>query len=328
MGTSAQPLRLNKKVVVTTISIVTLVILAYSLITGGYQAFLEINAVSLVLAIAVYMISWLITALRLMFLHKKLGDNKIMPIHHYFYARLLGGLMAYLTPSAIGGEPARAYYLYKKLGGSYPKYLALVVYEVFYDVVVVCTIATGFALYALPLTIPVIIVGVGNLGIWIMLYGLFNNIVNPRQANPLISKILLFIEEKIVRRKTLLENGYSTFGLYFRKITRSMGLSSKLVVVLLTILSNITASLTIFIIGLTHVKTDPLVLFINSIVAFYYSSSLGAIPSPGGAMVIEYGLSITLDPAVVVISRTIMYYTVIISGFLILVRTGLSDRSK
>lgn len=328
MENISKSIYLGRRVIIVSISIVTIVIIIYSLLSGGYKAFLQLDPVVLTLAIGTYLLSWLITGVRLMFLHKKLDVKKLLPLHYYLYARLLGGLMAYLTPSAIGGEPARAYYLYRKLNDNYTKYLALVIYEVFYDVVVISIIAIGFALYALPYTLPVILVGLANLTMWIILYSMFNNIVNPSNAHPIIAKILIFVENKIIKRKEVLENEYSNFGVYFREISSNVNLYSKLIIIFLTILSNLVTSLSIFIIGLQYTREHFLKLFIDSLMAFYYSLTLGALPTPGGAVAIEYGLSITLDPVIVVISRMIMYYTVILSGSLVLLNMEIVNKNK
>ncbi len=315
--------KLSRKAVVLSILIASSVIILYSIYTSSYYSLFKINITYLLLAFILYLFSWIVSGVRLKLLHIILdGEENSLSLKHYINARFLGGLMAYLTPSAIGGEPARAYYLSRLMNNSFSRYFALSIYEVFYDIVVVNIIAIGFSLYRLPLTIPVIIVGLANLSFWIISYQILNNIIKPEQANPLIKKILLFMEKYFVSRIELLDKGYRFFGEAFHEISSKAGFSEKILAYITTFTCHLLVVLAIYVIASSIMHGTSLELFISSFTAYFYAMSISALPTPGGSIVVEYGLSLSLDPDVVVVVRSMTYYTVIIIGFIVLFRYG------
>ena len=317
-------IKLSIKTVAFTLILVTMVIVLYSILTGGYTLLLNIDPLTIVIALIFYMISWIISAYRLRLMHILLdGEEGILPFKHYLYARLIGGLVAYLTPSAIGGELARAYYMYSRLNTSYSRYFALTIYEVYYDVMIVNIVALGFALYRFPHTIPVILVGMGSICFWIIAYNIFNNIVSPQVSNPIIRKLLFFIENSIVSRVKTLSNGYSSFGKAFNDLSRSANFKFKASFISLTLAIYFFMALTIYTISLSFTTKHLLRTFIDAFTAVFFSLALGALPTPGGAIAIEYGLSITLDPVIVITARSLIYYSTIIAGLVVLIRTGI-----
>ncbi|HDJ83504.1 MAG TPA: flippase-like domain-containing protein, partial [Desulfurococcaceae archaeon] len=116
---SSKSFRVSRRSMILVISLVTFVIIGYSIVTGSFRFLEEVSFTKLVLSFIILMFAWLISAYRLKYIHRILEPDRCLntSIKDYFYARLLGGLMAYITPSAIGGEPARAYYLAKKCIG-------------------------------------------------------------------------------------------------------------------------------------------------------------------------------------------------------------------
>lgn len=313
-------LELSKRTVFLTIAIVNLVIITYSILTKSYSALFRINTLILVLAVLTELSAWFVSAIRLRILHRILDSSgKTLSIKHYFYARMLGGLLAYLTPSAIGGEPARAYYLHLKIGEGFPRYLALSIYEVFYDIIIVNVLAIIFSINKIPYTIPVILVSSLSLITWIIVYSIFKNILPTNNTSILISKFVKFIETRLMKRFTSISKSYLDFGTSFREIASRVEFRDRVIVIYLTITMYLLSSLTITLIALSIDYEKGFVKqFIESFQAFLFALSLGALPTPGGSVAVEYGLSIVLMPSVVVVSRTLSYYIVIITGLLIL----------
>ncbi|OYT40552.1 MAG: hypothetical protein B6U89_01725 [Desulfurococcales archaeon ex4484_58] len=322
MEVSGSTSRVSKRLVILTILFVTAIVVLYSLFTGAYEVLFYVKPLYLLVALLIYFFSWFVSAVRLMYLHSLVNNkDKLLSIKEYFNARILGGLMAYLTPSAIGGEPARAYYLSLKSNEPFSKFFALTIYEVFYDIIIINVLAIGFSIYKYPLTIPVIIVGLTNLCSWIIIYYILNNIIKPDKANPIIGKILEFIEKTIISRIKKISEGYFNFGLAFNTISRKTCITEKIVIISLTFLIHLINVLAISVIGLSVKQSCECELFLAAFTSYFYSSTLGSLPIPGGAGVVEYGLSISLAPSIVLISRTLMYYSVVILGFIILLKT-------
>jgi len=317
--------KLSKKAIILTLVIVTLVILVYSIVTVSYHVILQANPLAIAIALSAYFLSWLVSAIRLMVLHRILdGSNSLLSIRDYFYARLLGGLVAYLTPSAIGGEPVRAYYISVKAGQRFSRYFALALYEVFYDVIVVGVIALVLAIYIFPLSLPVVLVSASNIVFWIVLYYLLNSIISPERANPFVKRLLLFVRSNIVNKMSRLSNGYTGLGEAFSEISRKVRTRYKILLVLLTLLIHLIAAQVIFLLELLHEGSKSIWgLQLSAVLAYFYSLSMGALPTPGGTGAIEYGLSIVLDPTTVVLSRIVMYYSVIVAGLIALVKSSL-----
>jgi len=306
------------KIAVLSVSVAVAVMIAYSLLSGGYRVFSELKPSRLAAALAVYMASWLITGVRLKMLHKVL-EEKALKLRDYFYARLLGGFMAYLTPSAIGGEPARAYYIYCKAGGSYLAYLALTIHEVFYEIVVVGLIAIMLAVAKLPQALPVILVAFANTAVWVAVYSLLVDYPILRRGYERFSKIFS-ISVKASGIAGIAGKSYALFKHYFKLIHEKSGFSVRAVAVLLTILSNIAASTSMLILNTAYTSKPPLEQLLECIVAYHYSLAMGALPTPGGAGAVEYGLALVLEPRVVVLYRTLSYYSVLLCGLAVFTR--------
>jgi len=321
---------INAKTIIFTLTLVSLIIIVYAVVTNAYIEILRVKPLTLVLAIAIYLTSWLISAVRLMYLDVKF-TGKSIGLKNYLYARILGGLVAYLTPSAIGGEPARSYYLYLLKNENYSKYFALTIYEVYYDIMITAIVAIGFSIKTIPFSTPVIIVSLANMAFWIIAYFIFRNITI-NSSNRIVDKLVKIIEDKVIARSKLLKTGYYTFGESFNTICNKLSLRDKIVVVILTLLFNIGCSSTIYIVSNEFKPCSNIYcrveLFVDSLAAYHYALSIGALPTPGGAGAVEYGLSITLDPATVIISRSITYYTIVVFGFITLLKTISKTREK
>ncbi len=324
---SNKSFRVSRRSVILVISLVTAVIIGYSIITGSFKFLEEISFTKLVLSLAILMFAWLISAYRLKYIHRILDPDRCLntSIKDYFYARLLGGLMAYITPSAIGGEPARAYYLAKKCIGRFSRYFALSIYEVYYDIMIVNIFALGLSFYSLPYSLFVILVSIGSIVFWITMYYLIKNIVEPENTNIFLRKIIKRMNKFVHKRLEIIKDSYYDFASSFNTLVNNSYLINKVIVVVLTIFYHLCNSLAIFVLAIKSVTIDTVInTVLASISAYFYSLALGALPTPGGAGVIEYGLSLALAPEIVIVSRTLMYYSTIIIGLLILYKIGLT----
>ena len=213
--------------------------------------------------------------------------------------------MALLTPSSGGGEPARAYYLHLKTGDGLAGLFAVAVYEVYVDVIVTNVLAIMFSLYFLPLSIPVLLVSLGTIAIWTLLVlglcreGLFNRIV------------VSFVE----RLPPQIASGYDEFIRVFKKLVSKTLSIDFIPITLYTIAAYMFNALTIYFISKPLVGGVPL---LNALTGYVFSLALGGLPSPGGAGTVEYGLSISLDPRVVLATRVFMFVYMVVAGSLVL----------
>ncbi len=309
--------KVSKRGMIFTLLLVTGVMLLYSLCMNLsiYEVLSSINPLSIVIALIVYFLGWFISAIRLMIIHVRLdGLDKRLSVKDYFYARLLGGFLAYITPSAIGGEPARAYYISKKTKGPFSKYFALAIYEVLYDIMLVNVVALAFSIVKLPYSIPVIIVSLGSMGFWLIMYYIMCNMLAPETARFPLNKIIGYVRRLGEAR---FSEAYKDYGSSFRNIVDRMDMSSKLIVIVLSLIYQFMNALVIYILLQDH----SIVSLINAIMAYFFALSLGALPTPGGAISIEYGLSLALPPGVVVVARGLMFYSVIIAGIIVIYLT-------
>jgi len=325
---SSKSFRVSRRSMILVISLVTLVIIGYSIVTGSFRFLEEVSFTKLVLSFIILMFAWLISAYRLKYIHRILEPDRCLniSIKDYFYARLLGGLMAYITPSAIGGEPARAYYLAKKCIGRFSRYFALSIYEVYYDIMIVNIFALSLSFYSLPYSLFVILVSIGSIVFWITMYYLIKNIVEPENTNIFLRKIVKWMNKFVHRRLEIIKDSYYDFASSFNTLVNNSYLINKVVIVVLTIFYHLCNSLAIFVLAMKSVTSVTIYTVINtvlaSISAYFYSLALGALPTPGGAGVIEYGLSLALAPEIVIVSRTLMYYSTVIIGLVILYKIG------
>jgi len=296
-------LEANWKKIVATLLIATLVVLVYSILTSGYDGFKNLVSWRGVASFTVLLAGWLISAVRLKYLINKVYGYRL-GLKASVKARLLGGLVANVTPSAIGGEPARAAYLKKIMGKDVEELYALTLYEVYYDVIMVNTMALFPAFLYLPVSIPVILVASFMLVSWLSMGYLIKRNSNNSNDSSLLRISIRFpgYYERFVK----FSNGY-------KEISSKIGLSGMFVLALLTLAYNTTWGLAGY-----FLTEEPRIL--EAVVAYYFMMSMGALPTPGGSISSEYGLSIILPPSTVVSYRTLFYYSTILLGLFVAAR--------
>ncbi len=298
---SIEEVKLSPKSIVITVTIVVSIIIAYAwYFQIDPRLILKFNPYTLLLVISLYTLSWLLSAYRLLLLHTTICDEKLSLID-YFYARLIGGLVAYLTPSAMGGEPARAYYLTVKSRCSLSSTFAIAIMELYIDIIFINVFSLVYSLKYLPLSIPVILIAVFVLFIWTyILAGMMseNSIVNR-----FFEKILKHLPSWISRHYYPFINSLKMLK------SRSLNLRILALIIATTIASHLLTILVVYYISLQYTTLS----FIEAFTGYVFSLTLGALPSPGGAATVEYGLTITLDPHAVIAIRVFMYtYTVLL----------------
>lgn len=301
----------------------TTVIVAYSLLMIG-----EIRKPGhpyyILLAVIVYLVGWLVSALRLRILHGIL-DGRILGVTDYFKARMLGGFLAYITPSGLGGEPARAFYLSMKTGKNFSRYFALALLEAYYDIMVVNIIALGFSITSWPLSIPVILVGLGNLAFWLTAYYVLKHLITPEKVHWPLNKIVSYMM-KTVEKYEWLQTGYTGFAESFIEVTSRMGFRDKLIIATATLAYQVLFGLTAFMVYASFTGDPGISAALNSVIGYIYSNCLSSLPTPGGSISAEYGLSLLLPPGTVVLTRIVIYYTPIILGLIIMYREKILEQ--
>ncbi len=305
--------RITRRTIFLSTGFATLVIIVYMILMVRN---LEVPVHPEFIAIAwlTCILGWLVSAYRLRYLHRKLGSETILPIHEYFKARILGGFLAYITPSGIGGEPARAYYLSLKGSGSFSRYFSIAIVEPIYDILVVNTIAIGFIVYAWPFSILVLIIALGNVLFWLVFYYVMRNLINPELIKYPLNKIVNFVVNYFKKHERLY-SGYGEFAASFRELSENMGTVEKAVTVILTLLYQTLLGLVGFFVYLSYGGSPSLKIIMDSIIGYLFSNSLSSIPTPGGSISAEYGLSLVLPPNVVLLTRIVLYYTPLVIGF-------------
>lgn len=287
-------MRITAKAAAATTLFVALVLVAYTLYMGvNLEELLDVNPLMLAAATAAYTAAWLVSAYRLMVLDRYFAGEPL-GLRHYFYARILGGVAAYLTPSAIGGEPVRAHYLARARGDSTAGYFALTIYEVYYDVVFTAAAAAAASLLYLPYTIPVLIVSAASLGVWapmplIILRGggrLYRFIVK-RFSGIVAGQVAVFLDS-------------------YRRVMGRCGARCVAAMVSTTILYHLLNTATILLL------CWPIAPW-RAFAGYIYALSMGALPTPGGAGVMEYGYTLAMPPPMVVRARafTVLYTMVL-----------------
>ena len=239
-----------------------------------------------------------------MILHKAFTGKKL-DLLDYMGIRLIGGLMAYLTPSAIGGEPGRAYLLAKKSDSDFTPFFALTIFEVYQDIVFTNIVAIMFSFLHLPYTIPVILLSLFVLTSWTLLViGWIKG-----YGEGIIDRFFISRLPKIIKEH------YNVFTNTFKQINNRCSVLCLISSMVITIMYQVLSGITIYYISLS---IDPSTSLLDAFAAYIYALALGALPTPGGAGAIEYGLTIAVSPGAVVLSRTITLLYVIVSGSIVL----------
>lgn len=304
--------KLGRGLIITLI-VVTLVILAYSVITSSLSSLLELYSMDTLVSLLVITLGWIISALRLKLLFESSMKGITLPLIDSLAIRLIGGLIANITPSSIGGEPGRAYYLSRRIGVDTVKSYALVIYEVYYDVLAVNIIGACISVKYLPLSTPVLLVSLfmslSWLSISLKIVRAGRNMPSGLDAAP------RWIPGFMRKHFNKLYARYLDFASSYSEMASRISLGRKALLWLLTILYH-----TIWgVAALPFIHVFNVDAVVKVVEAYFIMQSFSSLPTPGGSGAAEYGLSIVLDPSVVVKYRVVYYYYGIMAGLISLI---------
>ena len=290
------------------------VVTIYSLITS--TGLPTISMYSLISSILLYLVGWLISAIRLQLIVKTYDPMTKCSLNTCLSARFIGDLLAKITPSSIGGEPARAHVIHVNSSISFLESYAITLFEVYHDVVLTCIIGIVSSILYLPLSIPVLLVSVLTLFLWIIVF----NIILPGNRSVAIkgleeSRNFPFILlHKVAKMVIEFKNHYT---LVFSRIN----LKRKIVIWLLTIITHFTWASSLIPLLLSESSgQEYAVILEKSIAGFFLMQAISILPTPGGSIAAEYGLSLALKPSIVVAYRLIHYTIPVLIGLLLVVK--------
>ncbi|WP_440059674.1 lysylphosphatidylglycerol synthase domain-containing protein [Thermogladius sp. 4427co] len=298
-------------VALISIVIVFATIAVYSVVTSSYYTIFSSNPLAMAASSTLLLAGYAVSSLRLKIIHYKYTGRRL-GFTEYFKARLVGNTLAFITPSAVGGELGRAGY-FTIHGYSLAEMLAVSYFDVFFDVLITNIVGLVFSISYLPWSLPVIIVAISTLGIWfstivaLAVVGNSRGIRFPRafEKTRLVSRWLHKLADFV---NALAES--------FRDVLEKISLPDLLAILLLSVLSQGLLSSSVFLIQDDYTREG----LEKSVEAYFFSQALSSLPTPGGAVVSEYGLSLGLSPGYVVVYRLVYALTNIVPGLIILLK--------
>lgn len=290
-----------------TLVIVTAIILLYSLATSSLSAFMELLSIDTPIAASILTLGWLISAVRLRILLQSYTRGDPIPLVDALKIRLIGGLLANITPSALGGEPARAYYISRRIGAGFVESFAIAVYEVYYDVIAVNAIALAFSIQYLPVSLPILLVALFMVTTW-----LSASLKISRTRSKTLGALPQWIPGFLRKPIEALHKHYIEFATSYSSVSSRIPTRVKVVLWVLTIVYNVIWGLA----ALAFLHSLESNAVIGAVKAYFLMQSFSSLPTPGGSGAAEYGLSIVLNPLVVVKYRVTYYYYTIILGLI------------
>lgn len=302
---------LRKALVVVTV--VVTVLLLYSRLTGAEPP--KFSALSLAASLAVFMGGWLVSAVRLKQLVHSCNNGLKCSFRTFIEARFLGELLARITPSSIGGEPARAYHISRNTKLGYLEAYMLTLYEVYFDVVMTCVVGAIASIPYLPLSAPVLLVSLTVGATWVIAF----NFIDKLNFYKLVG--IRNCAEKLMRSKHLervvkyIRESKRQYSEIRSKITAGRLAMTWLLTALIHILW--ATSIIPLIAERQQGLLDPFTAIKTSLSAYFLMQAISIIPTPGGSGVAEYGLTIVLAPEVVVVYRAVYYFIPLIIGLVV-----------
>lgn len=288
-----------------TLGVVTSVVVIYMFVTSSFAAYKLVFSARGLLSFLVIQIGWLVSAIRLKAIVASAG--KEISLRDALKARYLGGLMANITPTSLGGEPARALYIKSACGIDFATSYSLALYEVYYDVVITSLGGLVFSLYYLPYSSPITAISLFMFLSWFGLAQLASKFpilgrLERRAPRLFNSRVLGFLKG--------VEEG-------FRNAWNRSSRGDKLAAVMLSLLIHVTWAISISPIAW---DLSPSSLF--SYLASYFMMQVASmIPTPGGSGAAEYGLSLATKPEIAIGYRIIYYYSAILIGLIAMAGT-------
>jgi len=311
MSIGVRSIGVNWRRLIIATALVLGVIQAYIVLTGADLSRIELK--DLVYSALLVFAGWVISALRLTYIVKANYRSANLSFKTCLKARFLGDLLAKITPSAIGGEPVRALLISIETGLSTGSSYALAIYEVSYDVIYTCILGLFFSVWYLPYSIPVLLVSGFVVVSWPVFFRNIGRVVPKLKANYVAVKLGKFAWfEKLFKH-------IEDFGKTYSEVSSTMDLGSKLFTWILTILIHcLWAQAIAPFLYFQWRAVNPVLGLWTAFSAYSLMQAISMLPTPGGAGVAEYGLSLVLPPEVVVVYRIIYYFVPIASALFIL----------
>ncbi len=300
------PIPSARSMILASICII-LAILVYSIIFNVdlFITIVSLNPIYLSLSIFFALVSFILESLRLKFMTEML--NTKLNILAAIKARALGALVAYITPSSMGGEPARAFIISIHSDVGFWQALGITLVEAYADAITVCTVALILSISYLPYSIVVILMCIYTIAI---VNGLLFLVLKTKTFSGFIEKLKDRYFKSIEKRFKINMNFVNIIngmrGLFNRKFS---------IIIALTFIRHLIAILAIYYASLAVTNVN----LIRCIEAYFFSSALGIVPTPGAVGALEYGLSITLLPKQVVVIRLINYVLIMALGIMSIV---------
>jgi len=288
----------RRVIIWTLISIIvvsTVLVVYWKLLNVNFNI-LRYDKTLLLTAFAIFLCSHLISSLRFHILAKRMGSN--ITILESILVRIGGQFLAYISPSYAGGEPVRILAL-KGRGLEFSKGLSIVIVEVFLDVIlhnVSAILAIAYLTFnhgrLITSYLPPLIISIATLGVWTL------PLIFSFRKLPFLEGIMRKYMAKHMSKVESAREG-------LRSIFKSKVIVySSLLTFIATIASAISLMLASHSVGLS-------IGFIEAYMALTLSLAMGSIPTPGGAIGVEYGASLMLTPQAVMLWRFISYYMTI-----------------
>ncbi|MEX2689185.1 MAG: YbhN family protein [Candidatus Njordarchaeum guaymaensis] len=218
-------------------------------------------------------------------------------------ARISGQFISLISPSLAGGQIIRAYYISIK-GGNWSLGIGTTIAEIFLDILM-ANIPAILILLPHILNFEFIFLPIFLMSIWtisvhllIIILSLFPS--TRQKFSRIFDKLHLPVSEKNLH----------DFSSVFRTI-----ISRKKILLIISILTVSMFILQSSVIYVTSCALDLRPTFIDAIIFNVFALIMGGIPTPGGIIGVEYGLSLIADPTVIVLWRFVSYYfTLLVSG--------------
>ncbi|MEM2024710.1 MAG: flippase-like domain-containing protein [Desulfurococcaceae archaeon] len=312
---SVMPKEVFKKALLVALIVVAVLLLYSSLMNTGLPSF---SAHSLAASLAIFMAGWLVSAIRLKMLVRACDPASSCSFRTFVEARFLGELLARITPSSIGGEPARAYHISRNTKLGYLEAYMLTLYEVYFDVVLTCLVGAIVSVPYLPPSLPVLLVSILTAFAWVLAFNLIDKIKVRREISGHTRMGRLLRNERLNR----LVGYIKTSRTYYAEIRSKVKASRVILAWLLTALVHVLWGFSVvpLIVDKHGGSVSPLTALKEGVSAYFLMQAISIIPTPGGSGVAEYGLTLVLAPDIVVAYRGIYYFIPLAIGLAVSLR--------
>lgn len=298
-------LKTYKRIIILVVVVIMVLAVYTAVMDVDLGKLLSANPILISLSVLIITLVNIVDALRLNVLVRSVGYH--MKFVDALRARLMGNIVAIATPSSIGGEPARALIL-STYGINMVRAIVVTLFEDYWDIVLINVPALILALTRLPISIIVLLTATYNIVAWNVLF-----------LTPRVRRIQVLVEKLYDRSKGFIRNVFAMIIVAAKSINIVVDSARRSRMLLSILVFSITKYVLLtlaFYLAALSVESIELVKAFEGLL-FY--NAMGVIPTPGASGGLEYGLSLVLEPAQVVIIRVIVFTTTLILGLPLLV---------